>query len=59
MFGNNTSISSIFYLTSEMRVMLTINGDIGNIRDPDGDGIVTASRGIVTDYINAPAISNV
>ena len=59
MFGNNTSISSIFYLTSEMRVMLTINGDIGNIRDPDGDGIVTASRGIVTDYTNAPAIANV
>ena len=58
-YGNNIDQTSIFYLTSEMRVMLTINGDIGNIKDPDGDGIITTSRGIVTDYTNAPAIDNV
>jgi len=59
MFGNNDEVTNIFYLTSEMRVMLTINGDIGNVKDPDGDGIVTASRGIITDYTNAPLIDNV
>ena len=58
-YGNGISQNSIFYLTSEMRVMLTINGDIGNIKDPDGDGIVTASRGIITDYTNAPAVEDV
>ena len=58
-YGNNRVQTSIFYLTSEMRVMLTINGDIGNIKDPDGDGIITTSRGIVTDYTNAPCVENV
>ena len=59
LYGNDNEQSSIFYLTSEMRVMLTINGDIGNIKDPDGDGIVTTSRGIQTDYTNTILIDHV
>lgn len=58
-YGNGIDQTSAFFLTSEMRVMLTINGDIGNIKDPDGDGIVTASRGIITDYTNAPCVEGV
>ena len=58
MYGNDSELTSIYYLTSEMRVMLTINGDIGNIKDPDGDGIITTSRGIVTDYTNAPIVAD-
>ena len=53
-YGNVAgSETSKYFLTSEMRVMLTINGNIGNIKDPDGDGIITTARNIVTDYSNA------
>lgn len=50
--------SSLFYLTSEMRVILTINGDIGNMSDPDVIDSVTSSHGIETDYTTSKALDD-